>query len=120
MLLKNKRFFKKRKKNIKNVYVFKNTIYFLLLKFRFFFIKSLLKKLVKLSKRQKTLVYFCVKKNLIISKKSKNSRMGKGKGSNFQKISTTSNKLFILRKISKTRFFKIKKKLNFFLKKTVF
>jgi hypothetical protein len=119
MYLSNRRFFKKRFKLSSVFTVKKNTIYSTVLKLRPFFFKSILKKVIKLSKKSKVRVFVCFKKNLIVSKKSKNSRMGKGKGSNIYKFSFLKNTLFSFYNTSKTRFFKVKKKLNYFLKNKI-
>lgn len=116
MFLKNKRCFKKRGPVNNYFYPSKSCFLTLLLKFRLFTIKPLLKKLIKLSKIKKIKVFLSLKKNMIISKKSKNSRMGKGKGSNVSNFCLNKNKLFRVTNISSTRFSKIKKKISFFLK----
>lgn len=119
MFIKNKRFFKKRfLKNNKMIF-FKKTLYLNLLKFKIFFFKNIFKKFIKISKKFKIKIYFCFKKNLIISKKSKNSRMGKGKGQNKYNIVFSKNTFLKFKKISNMRYFKIKKKLNFFFKNKI-
>jgi hypothetical protein len=119
MFIKNKRFFKKRKK-VKSFFFFKkNTLYLFLLKLRPYFFRFIFKKLLKLSKRSKSKIFFCFKKNLIVSKKSKNSRMGKGKGGNSYFLSFTKNKIFFFENFSKTRLLKLKKKTNYFLKNKI-
>jgi hypothetical protein len=119
MFVKSKGFFKKRFKLKSIIVPNRHTLYLSLLKLRPFFIKGILKKLIKLSKKLKVKTFVCFRKNLIISKKSKNSRMGKGKGANTYKISFFKNKLFLLKKVSKSRFLKIKSKVNYFIKNKV-
>lgn len=77
------------------------------------------KKLIKLSKKKKSMFFFYLKKNLVLSKKSKNCRMGKGKGQNISKLSFNRNLLFRVSFLCFTRTYKLKKKINFFLKKKI-
>ncbi len=119
MFLNNRRFFKKRKKICSFFSFEKKAIYLSLVKIRLFFFKLVFKKLLKLSKRLKVLVFFCFKKNIILSKKSKNSRMGKGKGSNSYSVSSIKNKFLNLKNLSDCRYLKLKKRFNFFLKKKI-
>lgn len=91
-------------------YVYTKLCLFLELKFyRFFFLK-----LRRLSKRKKfkSFVFLCC--NHIFSKKSKNSRMGKGKGKfvRFVFRSKVLKPIFIFKKISKYRVIKFVKYLN--------
>lgn len=117
-LQKKLKLFKKRKKlkitfNIKNYFFMKKKLYyyskyifsrfamFLELKvYRFFFLK-----LRRLSKRKKFKSFVLLSCNHMFSKKSKNSRMGKGKGKYVRFVFRTKilKPIFIFRKLSKYR-----------------
>lgn len=51
------------------------------------FLKKKITKLLRLVKKKKIIVYINLKKNHLLTKKSKNSRMGKGKGKFMRYIS---------------------------------
>ena len=119
MFLKSKKFFKKRVRRSSLFYFSKKRIYLTSSKIKLFVFKAVFKKLTKLAKVLKVKTYICFKKNLIISKKSKNSRMGKGKGQNTYNVVFINNSFLDQKNTPTTRFLKIKKKLNYFLKNKI-
>ena len=82
----------------------------------FFFFKKKIKSLIKKKKRNDLIIWFFLLKNFPISQKSKNSRMGKGKGIFLRMVSKVyKNKIFL--EFSNFNIILLKKLINFLKKK---
>lgn len=110
-------FLKSSQKN-KSYFIFSKNTFFIELKVLKKIIKSL-RKLIR-KKKFKAYLYFCA--NYAWFKKSKNARMGRGKGrfNRFVFLTQSIKPLLIFQKISKNRVIKFKKMLNILLKKFEF
>jgi hypothetical protein len=114
----NKNIFNKSYFSYKNIFIFKNKVSFVFNKFSLFLelkvYKFFIRKLRRLTKKRKFKSFVNICCNHCFSRKSKNSRMGKGKGKfvRFVYRSISLKPIFSFIKLSKTRLFKFTMYLN--------